>query len=210
MMMGYLLRFEKEIILSMRKQYLYRTFFGFCLSLASYGHAEKDFNGSYVGAGAQYTYNRGNFGAESYKGMSLSSRLFTGYGWVKERLYYGIEGGLSYDSFSKKKDGARLKKTWSADGSCRLGRIIRQHFMPFVRVGVRHDHYTFQPSGAKKNQFGAGMVVYGVGVDAFASDRMIIRSEINYAFCTGFRNNKNVSGKKPLNVSVAMSAAYFL
>ena len=103
-----------------------------------------------------------------------------------------------------------MSKTWNVDTSFRLGRIIRENFMPFLRMGFRYDHYNMRPSENKRNHFGAGMMVYGVGVDAFADEKITIRSELNYAFCTAFYGNHNVSGKKLLNVALVMSVARYL
>ena len=89
----------------MKKAYILRLYFVVSIVFSLESLAKNSFDGPYAGVGVQYTYNRTNFGKESYKGMSLSGRLFGGYGWVKERLYYGFEGGQALTHFQRKNQG---------------------------------------------------------------------------------------------------------
>lgn len=194
----------------MKKQTHFWQAFIVFLAGSPFAVAEKSFNGPYMGIGAHYTYNRIKCGAKTYRAMSPSLNVFSGYGWTNGVLYYGFEGSAGYDRFSKRKNGARLTKEWSLGASFRIGRILREHFTSFLRLGMRYDQYAFKPRGTKKNYFGAEMMVIGLGVDAFAGQKWAIRSEITYAGGTGFHRNRIASCKKPLNLGLSMSVSYFL
>lgn len=184
------------------------TCLGMSFALASPVLAKKEFGGPFAGLGVAYSYTNSKFYEMSYKGMSFASRIFGGYGWINDQLYYGVEGGLWCDSFSKKKESSRLRRKWMAEGSFRVGRLIRNHFLPFARLGMRYDRYALKPIGRRTDHLGAAMLLWGVGVDAFVEENISIRSEFNYAMPLSLHSTKAQCGKKPLSAGVTMAVSY--
>jgi len=172
--------------------------------------AEKSFSGPYVGLGLGYGYHHAWFNGISYKGMSVATGSHLGYGWLQNHLYYGLEGDIAYDTFSKKKGVSQVKEGLSMGASFRLGRLLRNTFLPFMRLGVRYDKYALRSLNAKKEHFFAEMLVMGIGVDAFFSNRFSLRSEFDYALCMGLKRAKASASKKPLHSSLMMGISYHL
>jgi hypothetical protein len=177
--------------------------------LASDALAEKNFSGAYGGAGAGYGYTHGKFNGTSYRGMSLSANGHAGYGWISDKVYYGIEGGAGYDAFSKKKGGTDLKQPWQGSLSLRIGRVLRSYFLPFMRLGVSYDRWGLRSLG-RTTHYNTTTLVWGVGVDAFVNDRVSIRSEFDYARSMGMSGTKGISSKKPIKAGIAMGVSYHL
>jgi hypothetical protein len=200
---------EDQVIMSYRL--LSRGIFSMALLffslISSDVRAEKTFAGTYGGLGIGYGYTHGKFNGISYKGMSLSTGVHAGHGWVREQLYYGIEGGLRYDAFSKKKGGSYLKQPWQGALSLRIGRVLRSYFLPFMRVGISRDHWTLR-SLNHKTRFNATMLLLGVGVDAFVNDHISIRSEFDYASSVGLNDAKLTSSKKPIKAGLKIGISY--
>jgi len=171
--------------------------------------ASKSFAGGYGGLGIGYGYTHGKFNGITYRGMSLSTEAHLGYGWISDKLYYGLEGGLAYDAFAKKKGRTDLKQPWQESFSLRIGRILRSCFLPFMRVGVSCDQWALRSSGHTK-RFSTTMLLWGVGVDAFVNDRLSIRSEVGYAYSMGLNAAKTISSKKPIKAGVTMGVSYHL
>ena len=183
---------------------------GLSLVFSKSAFAEKSFSGPYVGLGLGYGYHHAWFDGISYKGMSLATGSHVGYGWLQNHLYYGLEGGISYDTFSKKKGVSQVKEGLNVGGSLRLGRLLRSTFLPFMRLGVRYDKYALRSLNAKTDHFFAEMLVMGIGVDAFFSNRFSLRSEFDYALCMGLKRAKASTSKKPLHSSLTMGISYHL
>ena len=170
--------------------------------------AQKKFEGSYVGGGLGYGYTKASFGDQTFKGMSLSMQTFTGYGIVSEKKYYGVEGTLGYDSFSKNKASNRLKRQQFFGASFRLGKVLRGNFLPFMRAGVGYENFSLRLSDKPTDHFNAWVLGFGVGAEALVTDTFFIRSEIQYKFATSLPGLKERSAKKPFSLGLKMSAGY--
>lgn len=183
--------------------FMYRILFLCFVAVSFSSYGKKDFGNSSLGFGLGYGYNRGDFDRKTFKGMGFIPQIMGGYGWVKEQSYYGLEGSIGYDSFSKKKEVVKLKKSWNIGVSFRIGKIIRSYFLPFLRVGFDYNQYKIS-----KSSFGSYGLLLGLGVDAFINDDFTIRSEFLHGRSVGFNHLKNTSNKKPLYSTLVMSISY--
>jgi hypothetical protein len=198
----------KEDMLYFRKtiNIMRHTLFLFCIIASFPVYGKKDFNGPFLGGGVGYGYSRADIAATTFKGMSFSPQVFYGHGWTKDQRYYGLEGNIGYDGFSKKKGSLKLEKSWALRGSFRFGKVIRSYFLPFVRIGFDYRHYKGRlPT---KSSFGAYGIVLGLGVDAFIDEKFSIRSEFLHGRSLGFSHLKVPSHKKPLHSALTMSVSY--
>ena len=172
-----------------------------------YAYGKKEFGNGFIGLQGGYQYNRADFNGQSYKGMSFVPQIFSGYGWIKDQSYYGVEGSIGYDSFSRKKESSKLEKSWVLDGSFRIGKVIRSHFLPFIRIGAGYQSYTLRLEKTRSS-FGAYMAFLGFGVDAFIHEDFSIRSEFLHGRTVGFSRLKSSAHKKPLHSTLIMSLSY--
>lgn len=184
-----------------------RILLSFLLVCCLPAYGKKEFGHSFIGIGGGYRYNRADLNGQSYKGMSFVPQLLGGYGWLKGQSYYGIEGTLGYDSFSKKKGPSKLEKSWMVEGSFRMGKVIRSYFLPFIRIGAGYHSYCLRLSG-KKSSFGAQMMFLGLGVDAFIDEDVSIRSEFLHGRTLGFSRLKTNADKKPFHSTLMLSLSY--
>lgn len=167
--------------------------------------ATRTFDGAYTGIGLAYSYTNVRIDNQTYGAKTAYFNFFGGQGFIRNDIYYGLEGSLHSDQFSKKVDGKRLTKFFGLSASARIGRIIEENFLPYFKLGLRRDVYSLKKANPD-DRFASMMIVPSVGVDAFVEDWFLIRSEVEYGM--GFDNNgaeKSIS-RKPRTLLVRAGA----
>ncbi len=175
------------------------------LGTVSYSKApsSSSFQGVYAGPTAAYGFEHLRVDGSPFKAFYFRGGLAVGAGLIfQERGYLGLEGGFSYDGFSRKKGEARLSKTHDTEGLVRLGRVTETYFLPYVGLGCGQSSYRFRDTGFKKS-FKINTLISEVGVDAFLQENTLIRSSVRYERGNGIKDAGSLSvNKKPSAVLI--------
>ncbi len=175
------------------------------LIFSYHGMAARSFNGGYAGVGLAYSYTKVDINNQTYKAKTPYFSMIGGWGRTDNKLYYGFEGTLDSDQFSKKKDGKKLTKKFGLSAGVRIGRVIQENFLPYFKLGIRWDRYTYKKA-LPDNQFTSWMAVPTVGVDAFVEDWFLIRSEVEYSIGFANAHATKVISRKPKTFLVRAGA----
>ncbi len=167
--------------------------------------AERNFNGGYTGIGLAYSYTKVKIDNQTYRAKTPYFNFFGGNGFVSNDIYYGIEAGIDSDQSAKKKDGKRLTKFFGLSAGVRIGHVIQDNFLPYLKLGIRRDVYSHKKA-LPDDRFSSWMAVPSVGVDAFVENWFLIRSEIEYSMGFDNQNAKKPISRKPKTLLVRAGA----
>jgi opacity protein-like surface antigen len=168
--------------------------FAISLSTASAGM----FNGPYIGLNLGYgstdykadVIPAGVLSIDSLSGSGVNAGLFAGYGATNDSgVYFGLETEGSWSSGDSKIDMAagalvlEMSKDWTLGLSARLGGMIKETVLGYVRAGwvaTKYEAQVISVSWSQKKTFDGPRV--GVGLEMDINKDVSFRADYTYTW----------------------------
>lgn len=158
---------------------------------------ENVFNGFYVGAQLGYGMTDmeftdrtvGNNATVNMFADGLLGGVFAGYGFMSDRVYFGIEADFEYSDVDQtaKHDGDRFfaEKEYGFSVSGRLGYEVVDNALVYVRLGYNGSEFEMKDTSGgvvtKKDDFLHGFEL-GAGAEMAIHDNVTMRLEYKHTF----------------------------
>lgn len=141
----------------------------------------KKFAGFYLGANANVSHVSAKIENREFSGTGAGGGVYLGYGWAGDKVYVASELEVDYGSINTSKDTMyKLKSTFDASLSGRVGVVLKDRFMPYFRISLGGHGYSYT-ANTLKTKFNTLYVAPGLGVEALMDDSFLMRLETSYS-----------------------------